>query len=254
MKYLALLYFLLRGVIAVKLPGRNCPEVPQTHRNDCIGYLNIMYSIPYTGDQATYLFREMNRTDVQLERFSITPYSGRELQALHLTDSHTKDRIVKASVVSSDGWSFLLQSDLFKNVMFAYRVPLCPEPIIENVRVWCEYPFLFIWSCVEGESEETEHEEALLIVESYYKKGRKQAEVLAVAKNFISEDLLALIDLEKHIELQDGYADGLFRCPHIKGQYKWAPFAMLVIVLSLIVLIGFNCHEYYFKGEEVDSN
>lgn len=205
-----------------------------------------MYSIPYTAEKPTYLFREMNRTAIQLQRFAMDKiHAVTDFKTLQLYDKHSTNLIVRSRVVSSNNSSYTFQSGVFRNKMFESDVFLCPKLISEEVRIWCEYPFLFIWSCVEGKIGEIKHEEALLILEKYSKEAKEQEELLEVAQNFLSADLLALIDLGHHIELHDGLAERSFSCP--VSSLEMAPYFLIVILVVLILAVG---HYWYFKKEE----
>lgn len=188
-----------------------------------------MYSIPFTADKPTHLFREMNKSAIKQIRYivALDPLIKASF-ALTLTDRLNMKYKITSVVVSFDNKSFGLTSDIFNFRYQEPNPPLCPAPIFEDVHIWCEDPFLFIWSCVAGR-EGTDHEEALLIIEKDLGYGRTQEQVLSVASQLLPKDLLALINFEQHIKLQKGPAGGFFACA--QPSLKWAPYILITVVL-----------------------
>lgn len=247
MEYLLLLLF-LRAVTAIKLPGSACPKVPNTHRQSCLpsDLQKILCSIPYTMDKPTHLFREMNNSAIELNRYlaSFSP-DFQAAYALTLTDRLNFKFYISSEVVSFNNKSFGLKSDVFSPKFELENVPMCPTPIVEDVHIWCEDPFLFIWSCTAGLAGK-DHEEALLIIEKLMKIGSTQEEVLRVARRFLPQDLLARINIKQPIKQQNGPAGGFFTCT--QPSLKWAPYVLVSIVLLLVVVVAICC--YLTKKEE----
>lgn len=237
----SLLLLILRGVIAIKLPGSDCPDVPATHRKNCFLFQLMMYSIPFTVDKPTHFFKSMNKIAIAQDRYIIVFSPDEEAPfAPTLVDKFNPQFRIRSEVVSFDNKSFGLKSDIYE-----INKLVCLKPIFENVHFWCETPFFFIWSCVEGK-EGAEHEEALLIMEQDIGKGRSQKEVISVARKFLPKDVLGLINFDDHFELNDRPANGFFACAH--PPLKWAPFILIAVIILLVVVAA--SYWYFTKREE----
>lgn len=245
MEYL-LLIIILRAVTAVKLPGIYCPDVPLSHENlDTLGQLFLSYSIPFSSEVPTHLFRDMSKKDIKDRRFSIMidlPQLGRVelLDKLHMMGAACS--FVGSRKISADSAGYTLQSD----IIGAFKDVLCDTSITEKVHFWMDGPYKLLWSCEEGRSGK-DHEEALLITEDYeITMGNSTTEesLRAVALKFVSQELVDLIDLEKHIDLRDGLAGRAYRCPRNRRRPVnfVAPLLLLLIGIEILATIALYCY------------
>lgn len=250
MQQLLLLLIVLCGLTAMKLPGRHCPKVPKIHRMSCLMGNEVLYSIPFSKDKPSHLFREMNKSAIEakLSRLDI----ANTLDSLNYVQLVVQlNRTIECPALVLDNSmeknSYRTKTDIFSRYR-ADRKLLCPISVYEDLWLWCEFPFLFLWSCVEGNSA-TYHEEALLVLQDYddqFKTKRTQEEVRAVAKKFVSADLLALIDFDHHIELHNGSSE-MYTCPESDRVLN---MTALVLILGLLAaVIGSCCYILKSEGE-----
>lgn len=144
-KLLLLIICSLYGVTPHKLPGRQCPEVPPSHTDFEPDYSKcIIFSIPFTAAVPSHLFKDIGSKVNADECIQILMHNSSgefEYMSLFLGRGY-----VRSEVVSSDNASYTLQSEVRK----LDNSRQCNSPVLEEVHFWCEFPFCFFWSCVEG--------------------------------------------------------------------------------------------------------
>lgn len=249
MHLIVVFILLLRGVTPLNLPGSKCPEVPPSHVDPKSSSLNsVIYSIPFSPDIASHLFREMTKKDIDEERFliGIGDTFKQRFESLRVRDGHFDKGRVSSEVLSFDNKSYTLTSNIQNNKMREEKF-LCETPIIEKVHFWQEAFFLFLWSCVEGKREDW-HEEALLIIADVRSENRTEEKVRRVARKYVTQDLVDLINFEDPLE-HIGQRKYFYICP----QSVLDPKAALTVVLSVVVVIsviGTGIYFYSFKVKE----
>lgn len=226
----------------ISLPGRHCPQVPPTHRKECLGTTRekIIYSVPFSASVPSNLFRELNESEILTNFFDLllADYDTRIVSTLRRCAEEEEFPFLVNSILNFDNnpGGYLNSSVLTCD----YKKKLCPAPIHEeNVRFWCEYPIALIWSCVDRWYQ-SDHEEALIVLKRDT-ANVTQEEVRQLARKFVGEDLVALIDFGKHIQLTDGgQGDRLYICTN-QSYYRVA----IVVGVVCVLLIGAGLH--YFK-------
>lgn len=178
--------FLNEIVTGIMLPGSKCPEVPLTHKRKCFpSNTDAIYSIPLSNESPTHLFTEINQTDVKENNYQIA-VTEKDDGTHRLTGFEVMDHRNGPGLI----WNFVAQNNAsFTLESFAYNDT---NPIFEDVRVWCEEPFYFIWSCVEGKDEAAAHEEALIVLKQAFSLSK--VDLHSVVKNYVTEDLISLIN------------------------------------------------------------
>lgn len=234
----------LQKASPVKLPGSQCPtSVPPTHGKYCLEEgLSLILSIAFSKDVSTHLFREMDVKEIQNSHYFIVMSSkteNRMIEDIQLSSTvHYVMVYSKVMSFPSGNHSQTLRSDVQvdKNL-------LCPSPIFEEVRIWCEYPYIFIWSCAEGkeEQEQAEHEEALLVLQAKNLVNSSQEHVRSVARHFMSENLVGLIDLNQHYEFLNELDEYPFTCPTADGFASKIGIAVVIMVVIFLCLGCYSC-------------
>lgn len=235
-------------VTAVKLPGRNCPTVPRTHRSLLVPYQCLVYSIPFSADVPTHLFTKTeNEKNTCHYKVSVN-YNESEVEvaALRLRrGSLAYDPIILSKFLPPKSQSsFALQSDIVK--MKREERLYCDTPIFEEARFWQDKHFLFVWSCVEGMINETDHEEALIAVNLLAVTGDVQEELRRAAKKYVGKELVALINT-KEPHYSDNIAaeviERFYTCPpsNLNHKINLAPYILTPIGVLLILVLGTYC-------------
>lgn len=187
--HLLLAPLLLYGVVtAIEFPGSKCPEVPPTHKKTCFyTQTDTIFSIPFSPGKPTHLFMEMSETDLKENNYDIV-VTANDDEAQGLTGFELFERGNRSALildfVADNNFSFTMKSTYSDG-----------NPIFEDVRVWCDEPFYFIWSCVEGKDETAVHEEALIILKEAYTLSK--VDLRSVSLKYLGSHLMGLINLEK---------------------------------------------------------
>lgn len=239
-----LFLLILPLVWPIKLPGSNCPDVPHSFEDRaCTCGGNIIRSVPFTADVPTLLFRAINKTEIETEHYSFDSSPG-DFFRIYLDKG-----VVVFSKSISDNDAETVESNLLRMESRRNR-PLCQRPTIEKVRLWCGIPLCLLWSCVE--SNQTDHEEALLVIEEFYVE-TNETDVLAFSRRFVSENLFGLINSTKHFEGHNGVPLNQATCPsdlgkEAKNREKILSPLILVLIVTFIFFFFGGC--WYISSRE----
>lgn len=206
---LLLLCVLLLFVSAIRFPG-GCPKVPSTHTLKKMDPLILIYSIPFSCNKPSYLFREVNGSDIVSYRILFNRLESSGLYEIVKVNHLPPPQNICRSLVTKNDSSLALNSTIY---IFPRTNLGCYNPFQEEIRVWFEGSFVFIWSCVETE-DLMERNEAVIICSSAEISKYSTEDLRAVAEKYVSKELIHAIDLSHPANLwTEGNEDRLFTCP-----------------------------------------
>lgn len=240
------------GVQAVILPGK-CPQTPPRHslpKNMTNVYYNIIRLVPFSADNPSYLFRDINETLLPGLVFQYTVGKNIEITLEYSTAEKAPTNFVQSYSQYSNGILIFNSSVSYFDKRLHRNVPTpCYKPISEEIKTWIDGSFLFLYSCKNFNGS---HEEAVIMIyikpDFYVEYNDKNGtvEILnhlqIMARRYLSETLLNHI-VWSYIEYPTSPLDfpshELFQCPEEKKSketYKWIFF--IIIFLMCVCVMG----------------
>lgn len=224
-------------VSGIKLRGA-CPVVPPSITLSQWS-TTVLYSIPFSKDTPSYLFREITKSPIGTHKIRIM--RTRVLQQHHIIKEQLSPTDSVHNICRGTGYfsndSFHLESTI--GMASDNQSLPCFPPIQEDIRVWVEGCYIFIWSCVDSKDDDW-RDEALIIVSiddpKYLRETKdpqnRTNELRQLARKHMSRQLAQRIDLTYPGDAwQDGNEDRLFICP---GDV----YTAVVIFICVLGLIG----------------
>lgn len=226
--YHVLVFCAVEGII---LPGA-CPEALSSHTLPELKTMSIIYSIPFSHNKPSYLFREINARDIKYYKihFFQSPVLG-EYQILKYNTMRVDTRNTCTNVARSNNASITLNSTISWKSPRSSQDLECPITIEEDVRVWFDSSYMLLWSCVEDKAKD-ERDEAVIIGSArdsmypeYVLDPKKDTiELKEIASRYVSEALVQLVNLSYPENLwRFGNQDQMFNCSDYKDVLKNLP-------------------------------
>lgn len=246
MSFIALHFVLVCAVVGIKLPGP-CPKALPTHDVEIMTrmYPRIIHRVPLSADSPSYLFRDS--TPLQFKTYYET--------SLH----KGVYEMVEKSVLANP--KHIYHSELMRNpnsytvnTTIRYQddnsTKWCFEPIIEEIRVYFDAGYAFVWTCLDNE-DGTERDEAVVvctIVDPLYSNVtaselRRVIPLQAVAGSFMSKEIWNAIVNETDVKTAETGTreESELVCPYPVANVV-VVVAILIIVLALLGLIWYIKH------------
>lgn len=204
-------------VCGIMLPG-SCPKAPPTQYFDS-ETRTVVYNVPLSTNNPSYLFREINATNIL--KYKISFGSLEFDDRAHLVKTGEIDKLVRNMC---KGYATLNNASMTLNTtigLFPKYSLACFGSIQEEIRVWFIGSFVFIWTCVDS-AEKRHRDEAVIICslnESTMKslmRDPKEAtkELKVIGRKYLSDAVLEKIDFDYPEDLWGGgNKDIFFTCP-----------------------------------------
>lgn len=209
---------------AIILPG-SCPDALHSHSLPEFETFSIIYSIPFSANKSSYLFREIVARDIKYYKihFFQSPVHG-EHQIVKYNTIRVDTRNTCTNVARANNASITLNSTISLKSPKSSQDLECVGTIEEEVRVWFDGRYIFLWSCVDDESKE-ERDEAVIIgtvrdtmyPEYEVDPTKDIVELKEIASIYLSEALVNLVNLSYPDNLWEfGNQDIIFNCSEKK--------------------------------------
>lgn len=243
MNWFAFLSIALCSVSGIKLPGR-CPKAPPSHYLDQ-GTRSVIYSVPFTMENPSYLFREI---------YAITDFTIHFERSLNIGEHFIIKSITSNVSISNKCTSFAKRGNDSIGIISAISIDNhqlndsleCQQLIEEDIRVWYDDKYIFIWSCVENEASHDRDEAVIIcafdktILTNITVDPQKMTKVLQnVAMKYVSEALAKEILYPSNLWISAN-KELLFVCP-VEKQDLFVIIAIFGVVLSLLVIMWHIC-------------
>lgn len=257
-KILLLLIIKVFATKGVLLDG-HCPTVPPTHylpNNRTGKFYNdnfVVRNVPFETGHPSQLFRERNHN--LKAKFSYNRNEDNFYFILFYDLKDTLNRYVRSNADVYPNDPEVLNMKMESEVCKEYEEGYAPKPFschntsVDEVRLWFEGQFIFIWSCTDKST--YQHDEAVIIFgpEDIYSDNPEDFDAAiknlkTTSQSFLHEPLMEKIEW-KYLNRSDKYDP--MDCPVEKNKdASLLPFmigGVWIIVILLIVGIFVGCYK-----------
>lgn len=207
----------------VKLSGP-CPTMPPTSRYKRATVYYLLAIVPFSADHPSNIFKENAVSLAFSGAFNAEPPEGLKVYFIGFG--------IIGTFENNKNESFFLRTI----VMDGYEMEtLCSVPIFEEVRIWHEGPFSFLWSCVNSQSQ-MEHDEALLVFKTTNRF--HETELLDVSGKVVSKVMMTHLKLVGDTQKQISYI-----CPESLRNVDVSggiPIIIMIVGVLLVIYCMFN--------------
>lgn len=236
-------------VQAVILPGK-CPQTPPTHslpNNMTNIYYNIIRIVPFSVENPSYLFRDINETLLPGFLFQYTVGENIEITLEYSTAEKAPTSFVQSFSQYSNGILTLNSSVSYYDIRHRNVPSPCYKSISEETKIWIDGSFLLLYSC---ENFNVSHDEAVMMISlkpDFYADDIDKNVTIEIlnqlqimARRYLSETLLSHIDWN-YIEYPTSSLDfpsyDLFQCPQEMSSKKTNKLIFFIIIFLVFVCV-----------------
>lgn len=205
--------------------------------------MTTLYAAPFTAATTSYLFLDVPKSSSILQNSHLVNITNGIYSIEFWYVNDLQGRAVVTSVTTRQGDKVVLNSTV--ELIIEAQPFVCHPPIVEDARLWVQGDKLLLWSCVDLK-DTGDRDEALLILYfdpessgALYGSTSTEADLKAVAKKFISNDLLQNITMDVKRDSRF-YKRGFFPfpCPNSFAQIPIYVPLLIMFVLFLGIFGG----------------
>lgn len=225
-----------------------CPVRPPTHSlkspsnlSSIESFYDVIFNIPHSAINVSYLFK------VPLLAWNTINFIGgvsnHKNLTLNLTPTHSKGNSFNVqSVVEYSDQIIQIRT----TVNFKTKPMSCIKPIREEIRIWYDSRYLFIWSCKEN-AQRTHRDEALIVcsesaaVHSGKEDAMDYRAWTSLARKYVSQDMMNRIAT---YNIRFDWAviseERLFFCPRVINppNYKYKYINVFIPISIVLIVMG----------------
>lgn len=255
----SVILFLATGVSGVLFNG-SCPKAQGTHHSLLMSissndFRRVLHAVPFSVETKSYLFRKKFGVNYGL-RVNFKNYNQEEYQ-VKLQYSKSGHFVKGNSKLGGQGQSLTLKSGIYKHAFNSsiqgIRVE-CHQELEEQVRVWIDDDFIFIWSCqdrINGSFDEA----VIVIAKEYFPDvpgmdKKIENKLNTTARKYLGGYMLTHFNFYG-IEIVWDRDDTLFPCPAVKpvpGMLIICIGLVLIFLIYVGVIIWFHVKDSFVRG------